>query len=116
MCKGTRLVLVQDLIIKRFKAFYQDDQLVIINDFKERGVVNIIFVSPDGILSSKDFEVSTKGKVKKLSSFIKNNLLFSFCMQKDLSQLSIYDLNDLGKKKSFEYDLNDFGTFNKVVV
>jgi len=102
--------------IKRFKAFYQDDQLVIINDFKERGVVNIIFVSPDGILSSKDFEVSTKGKVKKLSSFIKNNLLFSFCMQKDLSELSIYDLNDLGKKKSFEYDLNDFGTFNKVVV
>jgi hypothetical protein len=102
--------------IKQSKAFYNNDNLVILNDYKDKGLINILYVSPDGILSSDIVKITKKGKIKKLSSYIKDDLLFSFYMLKNAAYLNIYDLHDLSIKKEFKYDIKDFGMFNELVI
>lgn len=107
--------LITEGFIKDFKAFYINKELVLVNDFIERNTVNILNLKPEGILSSKRIEIYGNGKLKQLGSFIKNNKLFTFHVDKEGGQLSIYDLKSLVKKRVFEYNSNDFGQFNSLV-
>lgn len=99
-----------------YKGFYNGEELIFTNEDKEKGVTNILTIKPSGEIIRQYIPVGTKTNLKKLSSFVKDSLLFRFKMYKEESFFDIYKLNSLEKLKSFHYTKTDFGKHNKVVM
>ena len=102
--------------ILEYKGFYNGEELIFTNDNKKKGVTNILTIKASGIIINQDVPVRNKSRLKRLSSFVKDSLLFTFKMYKEESFLDIYKLNSLEKLKSFHYSKSEFGKHNKIVI
>lgn len=99
-----------------YKGFFNGQDLVFVNDRKSKGHTDILFYKPSGLIVHKSIPIQKKSGLKKLSSFIKDSLLFSFRMYSEYSYLDIYDLNSQQKLKTFNYTKYYFGPHNKIVM
>jgi len=102
--------------ILEYKGFYNGEKLIFTNDNKKEGITNILTINPSGFIVNQNIPVRNKSGLKKLSSFIKDSLLFTFKMYKEESFFDIYKLNSLEKLKTFHYTKSDFGPHNKIVM
>lgn len=101
--------------ISDYKAFLYHEKLKVINDSKKNGAINIMTISSSGKIVNQKITVRNKKAIKRLSSFVKDSLLFSFKMYKEEAFLDIYDLESLDKLKTYNYTIDEFGPYNKVV-
>ena len=98
-----------------YKGFYNGEELIFTNDNVKKGVTNILTIKSSGVIINQDIPIRNKKEIKRLSSFVKDSLLFTFKMYKEESFLDIYKLNSLEKLKTFNYTKSDFGPHNKIV-
>jgi hypothetical protein len=99
-----------------YKGFYNGEELIFTNEDKKKGVTNILTIKPSGKINNQNIQVRNKNKLKRLSSFVKDSLLFTFKMYKEESFFDIYKLNSLEKLKSFHYTKSEFGKHNKIIM
>jgi hypothetical protein len=102
--------------ILKYKGFYNGEKLIFTNDDEKKGTTHILTIYPSGDIVNQNIPVRDKGELKRLNSFIKDSLLFTFKMYKNESFLDIYKLNSLVKLKTFRYTKSDFGPHHKVVL
>ncbi|MCG1037745.1 hypothetical protein [Polaribacter sargassicola] len=99
-----------------YKGFYNGEELVFTNEDKKKGVTNILTIKPSGKIINRKIQVRNKNELKRLSSFVKDSLLFTFKMYQEESFFDIYALNSLEKLKTFHYTKSEFGKHNKIVM
>lgn len=102
--------------IKNIRAFYSKPQIIFVSDDKKKKQINIATIEPDKPTVTSQIQLETKGKIKKLNSFIKDGVLFVFYMEKKEAALHIYKLKSKELLKTYNYNVADFGKVNKVVV
>ena len=101
--------------IMEYKGFYNGGELLFIHDNKKEGLTNIIVVNPTGLVSDKIVPVRNKNSLKRLSSFVKDSLLFTFRMYKEAAYLDIHELESLERLNTFHYTKPYFGAYNRIV-
>jgi hypothetical protein len=101
--------------IKSVRAFYRDSSLTLVRDDKRKKVINLIKLAPKKLTELRQIQLKSEGRIKKLNSFIVDDLVFAFSMGKKVANLSIFNLETLELVKNFEYNVDDFGIVNKVV-
>jgi hypothetical protein len=102
--------------ILKYKGFYNGEDLIFTNEDKRKGLINILTINQSGLIVNQNVPVRNKRELKRLSSFVKDSLLFTFKMYKEFSYLDIYRLNSLKKVKVIPYSKSNFGLHNKVVL
>lgn len=102
--------------ILKYKGFYNGEDLVFTNDSKRDATTNVLIFKPSGKIINKSVPARTKSGLKRLSSFVKDSLLFTFRMYREESYLDISELTSLKKIKTFHYTKSEFGPHNRVVM
>lgn len=102
--------------IEDVKAFYRSPSLLLVQDDRKDNVVNLLEMAPKLTVQLRQIALDTHEKLKDLDSFLVDNLLFAFAMEKNEATLFIYDLETDKLIKTFEYNSDNFGIAHKVVV
>jgi len=108
-------VFINKGFINNLRAFYNEPSLLFLKDDKKNKVITLLTIEPDGKIKTNRINLKKEGKIKKLNSFVIDDLLFAFSMESKLANLSIYNVETLKLIKNFEYNSTDFGITNKVV-
>jgi len=101
--------------IKDVRGFYRNSSLTLIKDDKRNKVINLIELAPKNVTKLRQVQLKSEGRIKKLNSFIVDDLLFAFSMERKVANLSIFNLETLELVKNFEYNTDDFGIVNRVI-
>ncbi|MEM6721071.1 MAG: hypothetical protein AAF611_17210 [Bacteroidota bacterium] len=116
---GTDFVDNTSFIDKGFindvRGFYRNSSLTLIRDDKRNKVINLMELAPKNVTKLRQVKLENEGRIKKLNSFIIDDLLFVFAMERKIANLSIFNLETLELVKNFKYNTDDFGIVNKVV-
>ncbi|TBN00925.1 hypothetical protein EYD45_13970 [Hyunsoonleella flava] len=110
------LQFVEKGSIKTYKAFYSNGNLVFVIDNKKVGEINLVYFNESGDIRNQKIAIEESKKIKKMNSFIKDNFLFTFYMNKELAYLLIHDVKTEKLVSEFKYDINSFGLYNKVII
>lgn len=102
--------------IKKYKGYYDGTDLILTKDDDNSGKVSFFRINTEGNIDSKVFNIPDGKSSKKLKSFYKDEKLFVFNMHKSDAFLSIYDTQSSKTLKSINYNTEDFGPHNKVVI
>lgn len=103
--------------IKKYRGFYQNSNLVFLNDDPVNGIVNLFKISDNGKIEIQELKIKNGVDSKKQNSYMIDNYIFTLNLWKNKGVVNIYNLNTLTLINSFEYfDDERFGLHNKVVV
>ncbi|MEM6687629.1 MAG: hypothetical protein AAF617_17760, partial [Bacteroidota bacterium] len=74
-----------------------------------------IELTPKNVTKLTQIPLKNEGKIKKLNSFIIDDFVFVFSMERKLANLAIFNLQTQELIKNYEYNTADFGIVHKVV-